>query len=191
MHIAAKQPGLPSDLPDLETARPNHQTMTKAGPPVDVGGEPTDWPVIPGYQILGELGRGSMGVVYRAHQISLDRVVALKMIRGAADKSEGPFFADRLADLQRFLTEARVAASLHHPNIVQLYDISLEQGSPYFTMELVEGGSLAERRPERQGPEPASTKPDFRPARGALFPAARRRRPPTASSQRTERRCPP
>jgi tetratricopeptide (TPR) repeat protein len=90
-----------------------------------------------GYEILGELGRGSMGVVYKARQVGLDRLVALKMIRTGAHA--GP------EELQRFIAEARVVAALQHPNIIQIYDINLSQEAPYFSMELVEGGTLAER----------------------------------------------
>lgn len=90
---------------------------------------------IPGYAILGELGHGGMGVVYRAEQTNLKRVVALKMI-----------LADRhaAADIRaRFATEAEAVARLHHPNIVQIYDIGEHEGCPYFAMEFVAGGSLA------------------------------------------------
>src|SRR5262249_38478631 len=71
-------------------------------------------PAVPGYEILGELGRGSMGVVYKARQVNLNRLVALKMIRpGAGIGGEV---------LGRFVEEARLVASLQHPNIVQIYE---------------------------------------------------------------------
>lgn len=86
------------------------------------------------YELHGELGRGGMGVVYRAHQTSLDRIVALKLMHR-------PLSEDR-EHAARFLREARVAASLRHPGIVAIYDLGRLEGVPFFTMELVEGSSL-------------------------------------------------
>jgi formylglycine-generating enzyme required for sulfatase activity/tetratricopeptide (TPR) repeat protein len=94
-------------------------------------------PEIPGYEVLGELGRGGMGVVYQARDRRLGRVVALKMIRSADH-------ADR-AELQRFLAEAQAVAALQHPHIVQVHDIGELNGLPFFTLEFVSGGSLAQR----------------------------------------------
>jgi predicted Ser/Thr protein kinase len=90
---------------------------------------------IPGYDILGELGRGGMGVVYKARQVGLDRLVALKMI--LAGPHAGP------AHRARFQTEAAAIARLRHPNIVQVHHVGECDGNLYFAMELVEGGSLA------------------------------------------------
>jgi WD40 repeat protein len=95
----------------------------------------TPWPDIPGYEVLGELGHGGMGVVYQARQVPLKRLVALKMIRA------GPGAGPEL--LRRFRAEAEAVARLRHENIIQVYEIGEHEGCPYFSLEYVEGGSLA------------------------------------------------
>jgi WD40 repeat protein/tRNA A-37 threonylcarbamoyl transferase component Bud32 len=96
-------------------------------------------PNLPGYEIVEELGRGGMGVVYRARHEKLGREVALKMIR------RGPQERMELLDnvLARFTVEARAVARLQHPNIVQIFEVGDYDGLPYLALELVEGGNLA------------------------------------------------
>jgi WD40 repeat protein len=91
---------------------------------------------VPGYEVLGELGRGGMGVVYLARQVRLNRPCALKMIL-AADHA-GP------TAVARFLAEAEAVARLRHPNVVQVYGAGDYDGHPYLELEYVEGGSLAQ-----------------------------------------------
>jgi WD40 repeat protein/tRNA A-37 threonylcarbamoyl transferase component Bud32 len=92
---------------------------------------------VPGYEILGELGRGGMGVVYKARHLKLGRLVALKMILVA--EHAGP--AERI----RFQTEAEAIGRLQHPNIVQIYEIGEQDGRPFFALEFCDGGALEEK----------------------------------------------
>src|SRR5262245_35658837 len=89
------------------------------------------------YDILGEVGRGGMGVVYKARHRRLQRLAALKMVLAGE-------FSSSTQQL-RFRLEAELVARVHHPDIVQLYEIGTHEGRPFLAMEWVEGGSLAER----------------------------------------------
>jgi serine/threonine-protein kinase len=94
-------------------------------------------PQIPGYKVEAVLGRGGMGIVYKTRHLRLNRAVALKMMLAG-------MYA-RPEERRRFLREAEAVAGLRHPNLVQVHDVGDHDGQPYFTMEYVEGGSLAQK----------------------------------------------
>jgi hypothetical protein len=115
---------------------------------------PAALPVIPDYDIRELIGRGGQGVVYRARQLSLPRVVALKLLRDTENVDP-----ERLRDLRQ---EAEKLAGLQHPNVVTVHAFGLHQGCPFLTLEFVEGGSLARRlagqpQPPRQAAELVET----------------------------------
>src|SRR6516165_9877984 len=95
-----------------------------------------DLPRVPGYEVEAVLGRGGMGVVYRARHLALKRTVALKMLAASH-----PHPAERA----RFRAEAEAVARLQHPNIIQIHEIGEADGGPFFALEYIAGGSLAER----------------------------------------------
>src|SRR5262245_9238447 len=155
------QPGQPDDQQTVTDGRPEQGALTQRPPqpPLDpqltreLGAEPKSataaLAVPPGrlddYELLGEIGRGGMGVVFKARHVRLNRVVALKMILGGQLANDD--------DRQRFETEAAAAAQLQHSGIVALYETGAHDGSPYFSMEYVSGSSLAQRLV--QGPLPS------------------------------------
>jgi hypothetical protein len=105
----------------------------------DAGATPppaTGLPQVPGYEVEAVLGRGGMGVVYRARHLALKRTVALKMLAGCHSEP---------AERARFRAEAEAVARLQHPNFVQIHEVGEADGRPFFALEYVAGGSLAER----------------------------------------------
>jgi WD40 repeat protein len=121
---------LPPSAPPLPTWDALPGRPSTAGPaPMGTG--------VPGYEVLDELGRGGMGVVYRARHFGLNRHVALKMILAGAHAGD--------VELTRFLAEAQALALLQHPNVVQVYDSGRHEGLPFMALELVPGGSLRDK----------------------------------------------
>ena len=121
---------VPSTPEQLDSA--TIQGVERPQKPVVLDGE-----AIPGYELLGELGRGGMGVVYKARDQKLKRIVALKMILSGAHASD--------EDMQRFQIEAEAVAKLQHPNIVQIYEVAEHEGRPYIALEYADGGSLDQK----------------------------------------------
>jgi tetratricopeptide (TPR) repeat protein/tRNA A-37 threonylcarbamoyl transferase component Bud32 len=122
-----------------------HRPATTVGPERPVAAPPTDIDHPAGYEVLGELGRGGMAMVYRARNRELNRVVALKVLRWGEWDSAG--------DGQRVRREAELLARLQHPNIVQVFEVGEWDGDPFLALEYVAGGTLADAltRRQRQG----------------------------------------
>jgi serine/threonine protein kinase len=125
-----------------EGAAPASSAATMAGTSPSV---PSIDPLsVPGYELLEVLGQGGMGVVYRARQIKLKRLVAVKMLRND--------FHPRPQQMARFWGEAEAVAKLQHPHIIQIYDYGETDNRPWFSMELVEGGNLAQKLAGKPAP---------------------------------------
>jgi len=124
--------------PELEGLCPGCLLDTALGPP-----SPFPEDHFGDYALIQELAQGGMGVVYRARQNSLERLVALKMLTRGALASD--------AETRRIHDEAKIADSLKHPNIVPIYEVGVHEEIAYYTMPLMEGGSLAEQMPRFQG----------------------------------------
>jgi tetratricopeptide (TPR) repeat protein len=131
-------PGYPDEgpsHPERERSTPKDGPITTPGRPQSE--TPTPLADVAGYELLDVLGQGGMGIVYKARQIRLNRLVALKMIRAGADAGR--------RELARFRTEALAVAQIQHPNIVQIYEVGEHDGLPFFSLEYVDGGSLAKQ----------------------------------------------
>src|SRR5436190_3861568 len=162
---APAQSSAPPALEELDAeAATVTVALTERMPPLS-GAAPL---ALPGYQFLGPLGRGGMGVVYKARQVSLHRVVAVKMIRSGSHASS--------EELSRFRAEARAAARLQHPNIVQIHEVGEHEGQPYLALEFVDGPSLAQKfagtplpaRPAAQLVEPLARAMHYAHQRGVV-----------------------
>ncbi|QEL20456.1 WD40 repeat domain-containing serine/threonine-protein kinase [Limnoglobus roseus] len=113
---------------------PPDSTQVQVGRPTVTAATLHGLPIIPGYDVLREIGRGGMGVVYEARQVKLDRLVALKLMLG-----------DDPLNKARFLAEGQVIAAVKHPHVVEVYDFGESPDGPYIAMEYLTGGPLSDR----------------------------------------------
>jgi serine/threonine protein kinase len=124
---------------ELASFLDDHEQINRLTTPLRAVFSPAPVPVlgdvVGNYELVAELARGGMGVVYKARQKNVQRVVALKMMRSGVRASAG--------ELQRFRAETEAVANLDHPNIVPIYEVGEHQGQPFYTMKLIEGGNLA------------------------------------------------
>jgi tetratricopeptide (TPR) repeat protein len=129
----------PENVPLIRAVLAEGRTVDPAADPERTGPvavpQAAHIPTVPGYEILAELGRGGMGVVYKARHTALKRLVALKMILSGDYASP--------EQLDRFQREAEALARLRHQNIIQIHEVGEVRGTPFFSLEFVEGGSLA------------------------------------------------
>ncbi|MGB7327362.1 MAG: serine/threonine-protein kinase, partial [Rubripirellula sp.] len=148
---AAELSGLSVDSPTMDSANPLGLDTNKSPRPtpavrsgsaqIKVKAKTTKELSPPaGYEIISTLGKGGMGVVYKARHVPLDRTVAVKMIISGEHASED--------QIRRFQKEAEAAANLSHPNIVSVYEVGEHQGLPFFSLEFVDGPSLSEQLKE-------------------------------------------
>ncbi len=131
---------LPQPTTDVPSTKDVEDLSATATPlTAHLASQPGQWRELslPGYEILGELGRGGMGIVYKARHLKLNRLVAVKKIL-AGEQADQDLF-------KRFCREAEVVAQMQHPHIVQIHEVGEHNGQPFLSFEYLEGGSLAKR----------------------------------------------
>ena len=139
--------GSPPDSDATATHLPGQSTLPKSALSERAAGTVS----VPGYEIDSVLGRGAMGVVYKARHLTLKRTVALKMILAGGHAGS--------RELARFRIEAEAVARLQHPNIVQIHEVGEADGHPYCALEFVEGGNLADKLGGKPLPMREAAKP--------------------------------